>query len=160
MVTCSHFRLKIPKILIYIFILLNITILHGMENLNTDLSLQEAYSLYQHDKIKIIDIRTLNEWNMTGVIPKSILINMHDENYQERSEFIMELKNILSKNNNNNVAIICASGARSKIVSDYLINEGYENIYNIPDGIIGKKSDGWLFQGLPLLEYKSLKEKE
>ena len=49
--------------------------------------------------------------------------------------------NILSKNNNN-VAIICASGARSKIVSDYLINEGYENIYNIPDGIIGKKSDG------------------
>ena len=56
MVTCSHFRLKIPRILIYILILLNITILHGMENLNTDLSLQEAYSLYQHDKIKIIDI--------------------------------------------------------------------------------------------------------
>ena len=159
MVTCSHFRLKILKILIYILILFSNTILHSMENLNTDLSLEEAYSLYEHDKIKIIDIRTLNEWNMTGVIPKSILINMHNENYQERSEFIMELKNILSKNNNN-VAIICASGARSKIVSDYLINEGYENIYNIPDGIIGKKSDGWLFQGFPLLEYKSLKEKE
>ena len=140
--------------------LFNITILHSMENLNTDLSLQEAYSLYENDKIKIIDIRTLNEWNMTGVIPKSILVNMHDDNYQERSEFSMELKNILSKYNKSNVALICASGARSKIVSDYLIKEGYSNIYNIPDGIIGKKSDGWLFLGFPLHEYKSLKEKK
>ena len=66
---------------------------------------------------------------------------------------------VTSKYQDKNVAFICASGARSKIITDYLINKGYKNIYHIPDGIMGKQNDGWLFNGYPLINYNNMKEK-
>ena len=131
-----------------------------MENSKVNISLEEAVSLYKKNKLIIIDVRTAKEWSMTGVIPKSILLNMHDDNNQERSNFLNELESQLNINKNKNIAFICASGARSKIITDYLINKGHKNIYHIPDGIMGKQNDGWLFLGYPITKYTPKKEKE
>ena len=111
-----------------------------MENSKVNISLEEAVSLYKKNKLIIIDVRTAKEWSMTGVIPKSILLNMHDDNNQERSNFLNELESQLNINKNKNIAFICASGARSKIITDYLINKGHKNIYHIPDFIELNKS--------------------
>ena len=57
---------------------------------------------YKSKKLKIIDIRTYKEWKMTGIIPNSYLINMHEEDFSENINFIkdspltLEVKNILS----------------------------------------------------------------
>jgi len=156
MVAKSYFRLILFTILIF----LSNQVIYSMDNSNTELSLEEALNQYEKGNILIIDIRTSNEWKMTGIIPDSVLINMHDDNHQERKEFLEELKKKLSLNQNKNIAFICASGARSKIVSDFLVNEGYSNIFHIPDGILGKQNDGWLFQGYPIHNYNEKKEKK
>ena len=129
-----------------------------MENSKVNISLEEAVSLYKKNKLIIIDVRTAKEWSMTGVIPKSILLNMHDDNYQERTSFLNELESQLNINKNKDIAFICASGARSKIITDYLINKGHKNVYHIPDGIIGKNNNGWLYKSYPLINYEG-KEK-
>lgn len=154
MVTKSYFRLILFTILIFF----SNPVIYSMDNTKIELSLEEALNQYEKGNILIIDVRTSNEWKMTGIIPDSILINMHDDNHQERKEFLEELKKELSLNQNKNIAFICASGARSKIVSDFLINEGYKNIFHIPDGILGKQNNGWLFQGYPILDYNEKKE--
>ena len=92
------------------------------------------------------------EWEMTGIIPKSILISMHDNNNIERKEFLKEINLELSSHKNKNVAFICASGSRSKAAMDFL-NKGFNNIHHIPDGIMGRQSNGWLFQGLSITNY-------
>ena len=155
MVTVTYFRLILFSILFF----LNNNVVYSMENVKLELSLQEAYNLYKDKNLTIIDVRTINEWKMTGTIPASILINMHDDKYQERKNFVKELKETLLEYQDKKVAFICASGARSKIIADYLINKGYKNIYHIPDGIMGKQNDGWLFNGYPLINYNNMREK-
>lgn len=155
MVAVTYFRLILFSLL---FFLANHVVL-SMDNVKSELTLQEAHSLYMNKNLTIIDVRTINEWKMTGIIPTSILINMHDDKYQERNGFVTEITKILLEYQDKNVAFICASGARSKIITDYLINKGYKNIYHIPDGIMGKQNDGWLFNGYPLINYNNMKEK-
>ena len=155
MVAVTYFRLILFSLL---FFLANHVLL-SMDNVKSELTLQEAHSLYINKNLTIIDVRTINEWKMTGIIPTSILINMHDDKYQERNGFVTEITKILLEYQDKNVAFICASGARSKIITDYLVNKGYKNIYHIPDGIMGKQNDGWLFNGYPLINYNNMKEK-
>ena len=155
MVAVKYFRLILFSLL---FFLANHVVL-SMDNVKSELTLQEAHSLYMNKNLTIIDVRTINEWKMTGIIPTSILINMHDDKYQERNGFVTEITKILLEYQDKNVAFICASGARSKIITDYLVNKGYKNIYHIPDGIMGKQNDGWLFNGYPLINYNNMKEK-
>ena len=129
-----------------------------MDNINSEITLTKAYSLYKKEKLLIFDIRTRKEWQMTGVIPNSILINMHDDNNLERESFLNEISSELELHKNKNIAFICASGARSKVAMDFFINKGYKNIFHIPDGIMGKQSNGWLFQGYPITNYIENKE--
>ena len=55
---------------------------------------------------------------MTGVIPNSYLINMHEEDFSENNNFIQETEKVLDKNKEYNIAFICASGTRSEIAAN------------------------------------------
>ena len=149
MVAKSYIRL----ILLSVFILLSSKLIYGMDNINLEITLDKAHSLYEKEKLLIFDIRTKKEWEMTGVIPNSILINMHDNNNIERENFLNEVSSEIELQKNKNIAFICASGARSRVVMNFFINKGYKNIFHIPDGIIGNQSNGWLFQGYPITNY-------
>ncbi len=87
MVAKSYIRL----ILLSVFILLSSKLIYGMYNINLEITLDKAHSLYEKEKLLIFDIRTKKEWEMTGVIPNSILINMHDNNNIERENFLNEV---------------------------------------------------------------------
>ena len=119
-----------------------------MKDLN--LNIQEALTAYEKNNLTIIDIRTKKEWKETGIIPNSILVNMHNDNYEENTNFIEEVITILDKNPNDKIVFICASGARSEIVTNYFYEKGYQNVSHISEGIVGKKKDGWLFLGYPM----------
>ena len=149
MVAKSYIRL----ILLSVFILLSSKLIYSMDNINLEITLDKAHSLYEKEKLLIFDIRTKKEWKMTGVIPNSILINMHDNNNIERENFLNEVSSEIESYKDKNIAFICASGARSRVVMDFFINKGYKNIFHIPDGIMGNQSNGWLFQGYPITNY-------
>ena len=57
-----------------------------MKDIN--ISINQALESYKSEKLKIIDIRTYKEWKMTGIIPDSYLINMHEEDFSENINFI------------------------------------------------------------------------
>ena len=118
-----------------------------------DISINQALESYKSKKLKIIDIRTLKEWKMTGIIPNSYLINMHEEDFSENLKFIEKTEKLLNENKDIDVAFICASGARSEIAANYFIEKNYINIFHIPQGILGKNKDGWLFLGYPIESY-------
>ena len=61
-------------------------------------------------------------------------------------------------NKDKKIGFICASGARSKIVLDFLLEQGIKNIYHIPEGITGRSSEGWLFQGYPITNFSTKKD--
>ena len=154
MVAKSYIRL----ILLIILICFNYKLIYSMDNLSLEISLDKAHSLYKEENLLIIDVRTEKEWKMTGVIPGSILISMHDDNNLERKSFLEEINLKISSYKSKKIAFICASGSRSKVVMDFFLNEGYKNIYHIPDGIMGRQSDGWLFSGYPITQYMTVKE--
>ena len=117
------------------------------------MSLKDAFSLYNEEKLLIVDIRTETEWKNTGVIPKSELISMHDINHNEKKDFIEKVKSLLDNNIGIKISFICASGARSAIVANYFIERGYKNIYHIPEGIVGTNYNGWVYEGLPVISF-------
>ena len=85
--------------------------------------------------IKIIDVRTQNEWKSIGIIENSILISLLDK----KNKFIFEnwYENFNKKiSKNESVIFVCALGVRSKYISN-LINKKKPDlkIYNLKKGI-------------------------
>ena len=58
MVAKSYIRL----ILLSLFILLSSKLIYGMDDINLEITLDKAYSLYEKEKLLIFDIRTKKEW--------------------------------------------------------------------------------------------------
>ena len=99
-----------------------------------DIDNSELKNLIEKD-INIIDVRTQNEWESTGIIEGSILISLLDK----KNKFIFEnwyedFKKKISKNES--VIFVCALGVRSKYISN-LINKKKPDlkIYNLKKGI-------------------------
>ena len=143
------------KIILFFFVFIfNMLELKSDNNMaNLEITINKAFQSYTKNELVIIDIRTVKEWKMTGVIPKSYLINMHTEDFSENPEFLSQVELVLNKLKNKNIAFICASGARSEIVANYFIGKNYKNISHIPDGIVGKENNGWLYLGHPIKSY-------
>ena len=78
---------------------------------------------------------------------------MHSEDFSENPEFLSQVELVLNKLKNKNIAFICASGARSEIVAKYFVEKNYKKISHIPDGIVGKEKNGWLYLGHPIKSY-------
>ncbi|HLD24104.1 MAG TPA: rhodanese-like domain-containing protein [Sulfuricurvum sp.] len=99
-------------------------------------------------KIKIIDIRTPNEWKTTGLIKGSHPIMFFDEqgNYNVET-FLGKLNKVVKKGEK--FALICNSGNRTQIVGNFLGKQQGYNVIDLQGGIqyaIGKK--------IPLEPYK------
>ena len=78
-------------------------------------------------KIKIIDIRTKGEWVQMGTIKNAHLITFFDERYgYDVKAFIEELDTVVDKDEE--FAIICNSGSRTKLIANFL---GVKNSYNV-----------------------------
>ena len=100
----------------------------------------------------IIDVRNKEEWKETGIIPNSLLIQMLSAGRTIRKEYISELLIALGEDKDITAAIICHSGGRSSATVELLKNEGFNNIFNISEGMVGNGSTtGWINRNLPLI---------
>ena len=151
MVAQFNFRLIVIHLLFFFTCHTTLISQDNMHNLNIEI--KTAFKSYYANELKIIDIRTVKEWKMTGIIPNSYLINMHNEDFSENTNFLEKVKKIINQNDKYDIAFICASGARSEIVASFFKEKNYNNIFHIPEGILGKNKDGWLFLGYPIESY-------
>ncbi len=80
------------------------------------------------EEVVVLDVREPWEYyGDTGHVKDSLFIPM-----AEIPDRLEELKKMASKN----IAVICNSGNRSHSVAEYLMENGFEKVYNIRGGII------------------------
>ena len=118
------------KILLVIFVLFTKFVNAEVININN----RELINLIEKD-IKVIDVRTQNEWKSTGIIKGSFLISLLNKN----KKFIFNdwyemFNNKFGKNKS--IIFICASGVRSNYISHLLKKKKPDLIiYNLKKGI-------------------------
>jgi rhodanese-related sulfurtransferase len=81
----------------------------------------------------LVDVRELHEW-MRGHLPGAIHIPLGDLEDQ--------LNDIP---NDKPVVLVCATGVRSMVGAEFLLESGYMEVYNLSDGTMG-----WARKGLPI----------
>ena len=125
------------KILLVIFILFSKFVTAEV----IDIDNRELSNLIEKD-IKIVDVRTQNEWKSNGIIKGSILISLLDK----KNKFIFEnwyeyFNKKISKNEA--VIFVCALGVRSKFITNLISKKKPDlKIYNLKKGI-----NNWIRSG-------------
>ena len=89
---------------------------------------EATFSNYYKNKSSkiLIDVRTPEEFK-TGQAIEAINIDFYNESFDT---------NLLKISKNKDIYLYCRSGRRSGIASQFLIENGYRNVYNIYKGII------------------------
>lgn len=99
-----------------------------------DVSSREAKALLDRNKaVYLLDVRTAYEYR-GGKLAGSVLIP------------IAELeRRVAEVPRNKTILVYCAVGGRSQPAASFLSKRGYQNVYNMTDGI-----EGWSRNGLPV----------
>ena len=96
----------------------------------------------ENKKMKIIDIRTKGEWTQMGIIKNSYPITFFDDRYGYDTEsFLEELNAVVKKDEE--FAIICNSGSRTKLISNFLGNKLEYNVVNLTGGMMRLLTEGF-----------------
>ena len=118
------------KILLFIFVFFTKFVNAEVIDINN----RELNDLIKKE-IKIIDVRTLNEWKSTGIIKGSFLISLlnKDKKFIFKDWYEMFNKKFGS---NKSIIFICASGVRSNYISNLVKKKKPDLIiYNLKKGI-------------------------
>ena len=125
------------KLFLVIFLLFTKFVNAEVVNINN----KELSNLIER-KIKIIDVRTQNEWKSTGIIKGSFLISLLNKN----KKFIFDdwYKMFYDKfGRDKSIIFICASGIRSNYISHLVKNKDPDlTVYNLKKGI-----NNWIRSG-------------
>jgi rhodanese-related sulfurtransferase len=133
----------------------------------------EAYEMWKAnpDKVKILDVRTPEEYTlvghapMAGNIPSMLWRGKWNE---ERKDFPLEnnpqFEDLVKKRfeSDATILVMCRSGQRSAMAVNRMAKAGFTNVYNIVDGFEGdkvtdpesyykgkRKLNGWKNSGAP-----------
>ena len=84
--------------------------------------------------IPIVDVRSISEWEQTGVIPDSILLTFFDkEGNYDLDKWYEKL--LLEVEEGEPLILICRSGNRSRIIAEMMDTKFDNVIYNAQRGI-------------------------
>ena len=112
------------------------------------LGVDEAYEAARDGRILLVDIRTPQEWRITGIPRGAHPIDMR------REDFRAALDDLTGGDRTRPVALICARGVRSARLGNRLADAGYARILDVPEGMLGSRAGpGWLAAGLPVTPY-------
>jgi len=93
-------------------------------------------------KMKIIDIRTEGEWIQMGIIRNSILLTFFDERGGVNiDKFLDELNKVVD--HDEQFAIICNTGSRTKLISNFLGKKKGYKVVNLTGGMTKLFKDGF-----------------
>jgi rhodanese-related sulfurtransferase len=135
---------------------------------------KEAYGKWQADpeKVKILDVRTNEEFLFVGHAPMAWNIPIFVQKYEwdtakgrypmaPNPDFLTEVAKLAKPPDT--LLVTCRSGGRSAMAVNQLAQAGFKNVYNITDGVEGDTikdpdsvfdgqhmKNGWKNSGLPL----------
>jgi len=99
-----------------------------------NISAREAKALLDGNRnTYLLDVRTPFEYGL-GRLPGSVLIPI--------GEFERRIREVPK---NKAIIVYCTVGSRSKPVANFLSQQGYKDVYNMTDGIVG-----WYRNGFPI----------
>ena len=97
---------------------------------------------FLNNKMKIIDIRTPSEWKETGIIKGAYPITFFDERGNFNAEkFVLQLNKVVKKGEK--FALICRTGSRTTMVSQFLANKLGYNVVNLKGGMMKLIHEGY-----------------
>ncbi|MEM7121715.1 MAG: rhodanese-like domain-containing protein [Pseudomonadota bacterium] len=115
------------------------------------LSAPDAWQRYGDGELLIIDIRTQSEWRDTGIPEGAGRSSLFLSYGLPNLDFVDEVTALTGGDRSHPIALICAAGVRSAIAHVLLESEGFEQIYDIGEGMAGSgDGPGWVARGLPV----------
>lgn len=112
------------------------------------ITVTEAHDQALQGDILLVDIRTPNEWRASGVGEGAVPLDMR------RDDFVTALDDLVDGDQGAAIALICARGVRSARLTNRLIEAGFTNIIDVPEGMLGSAAGpGWVRAGLPVLDF-------
>lgn len=97
------------------------------------IAIEDYRENFQAGDHTLVDVREPQEWAM-GHLPNAVHIPMNT--IPERHAEIPTDKPVV---------VVCAHGQRSMMVSEYLLDVGFPEVYNLEEG-----THGWMMRRLPL----------
>ncbi|MDX1782459.1 MAG: rhodanese-like domain-containing protein [Thalassovita sp.] len=105
---------------------------------------EDAHEGVKAGNLLLVDIRTPEEWQQTGVAEGAWPIDMR------RKDFGPILLALLERNPSHRVAVICRTGNRSGYLVDVLRKNGINDVLDVSEGMVGgRNGQGWIKTGLP-----------
>ncbi|PLX44839.1 MAG: sulfurtransferase [Hyphomicrobiales bacterium] len=115
----------------------------------SQLSAPDAMTKAAVGEITLIDIRTPMEWARSGVPKGAVTLSIQQQDFPQALEALVE------GDKSRQLALICATGSRSAMLQRYLLSQGYENVVDVSEGMMGNHmAPGWLRRGLPVEPYQ------
>lgn len=109
----------------------------------------EARAALVAGRVRMLDIRTRDEWRETGVAQGAWPVSMHEDGFPERLFAARSLARDAP------VALICATGGRSGYLLRTLKNANYAGYVDVSEGMLGSRAGpGWIARGLPVVPIK------
>ena len=110
------------------------------------MSAPEAANAVASNEMILIDIRSPGEWTETGVAQGAIALTMHNP------DFPQQITAILNADHGKTIGLICATGGRTEYVVSFLSQNGFEDVVDVSEGMIGNdRGPGWIARGMPLI---------
>jgi rhodanese-related sulfurtransferase len=112
----------------------------------------EASQLAQSKAAKIVDVRTLPEYQQVGHIAGTPLVVWpRDGGAEDYDAFVKQVRGQFKPGEP--LLLLCRSGARSHYAAHLLTQAGFERAYNILEGFEGgQPGQGWRAAGLPWVQ--------
>jgi rhodanese-related sulfurtransferase len=109
----------------------------------------EAQALAQSSAARILDVRTVPEYQQVGHVPGTPLIVWPRDGAQEDYQRFVD--DVVDKfEPAEPLLLLCRSGARSHYAAHLLTQAGFQRAYNILEGFEGgQPGQGWRAAGLP-----------
>jgi rhodanese-related sulfurtransferase len=109
-------------------------------------SATRAFDALLQDRLRMLDIRTPEEWGETGVAQGAWPVNLYDEGFPDR---LFKARDLAG---DRPLALICRTGGRSGGVMETLRKSGYTGFVDVAEGMLGSAAGpGWIKAGLPVV---------
>lgn len=110
----------------------------------------DAHEKALKGEVVLVDVRTPQEWQQTGLPASGHAITMH----QQGSDFAAQLDKALGGDRSKPLAVICRTGNRTGSLVAPLEKAGYKRVINVAEGMFGGRyGPGWIKSGLPLRKF-------
>lgn len=112
-------------------------------------SARQARTALLEDRLRLLDVRSREEWRETGVAKGAWPVSMHERRFPERLFASRQLAE------GRTIALICATGGRSGAIMGALREAGHDGFVDISEGMLGSRlGPGWIAAGLPIVTLK------